>query len=91
MSSRRKSMLFNIMAKEFTAIEFNLYLDTHPHDHKALHAYNNTVDKLNHLKKQYEKEYGPLTNFGYASSEYPWRWVEEPWPWEINFFEKKGG
>lgn len=85
MSNQRKHMLIKIMAEEFTAVEFNLYLDTHPHDAKALAAYNKTVDKLKRLKKEYEKIYGPLTNFGYAKSKYPWRWVEEPWPWQINF------
>lgn len=90
MESDRKRRLINIMAEEFTAVEFNLYLDTHPEDEKALNEYNDTVERLNQLKMEYEKEYGPLTNFGYATSEYPWRWVEEPWPWEINFAEMKG-
>jgi spore coat protein JB len=85
MSKKRKHMLVNIMAHEFTAVEFNLYLDTHPRDERALRAYNKTVDKLHELKKEYEEHYGPLTNFGYSNSDYPWRWVEEPWPWEINF------
>jgi spore coat protein JB len=78
-------MLVNIMAYEFTAVEFNLYLDTHPRDERALRAYNKTVDKLYELKQEYEEHYGPLTNFGYSNSDYPWRWVEEPWPWQINF------
>lgn len=85
MDRNRKQLLVMIMAEEFTAVDLNLYLDTHPDDRKALNDYNETVSKLAELKQQYEKKYGPLTNFGYVSSEYPWRWVEEPWPWEINF------
>lgn len=85
MDGARKRMLMNIMAEEFTAVEFNLYLDTHPEDERALADYNHTVKKLNQLKCAYEEKYGPLTNFGFAESEFPWRWVEEPWPWEINF------
>lgn len=85
MDNDRKAMLINIMAEEFTAIEFNLYLDTHPDDMKALNDFNETVKKLRDLKAQYEKRYGPLTNFGFATSEYPWQWIDEPWPWEINF------
>ncbi|MGI5921211.1 MAG: spore coat protein CotJB [Syntrophomonadaceae bacterium] len=85
MRDDRKRLLVAIMAEEFTAIELNLFLDTHPKDEKALHDYNSTVEKLNHLKRHYEREFGPLTNFGFAPSEFPWRWVEEPWPWEINF------
>ena len=85
MDNDRKTMLMNLMAEEFTAIELNLYLDTHPEDRKALNDFNETVERLNDLKAQYEKRYGPLLNFGFSSSEYPWQWIDEPWPWEINF------
>lgn len=85
MSSDRKSLLIAIMAEEFTAVELNLYLDTHPDDKKALADYNETVRKLADLKTEYERQYGPLTNFGYAPANLPWQWVDEPWPWEINF------
>lgn len=85
MDNDRKAMLMNIMAEEFTAVEFNLYLNTHPDDKKALNDFNETVKKLADLKAQYEKKYGPLTNFGYSTSDYPWQWIDEPWPWQINF------
>jgi len=89
MSRDRKEMLKEIMALEFTAIEFNLYLDTHPRDDRALGVYNKTVKKLKQLKEEYETEYGPLSNFGTTASQYPWGWIEEPWPWEINFARKE--
>jgi spore coat protein JB len=76
------------MAEEFTAVELNLFLDTHPDDERALNDYNETVERLRELKAAYENQFGPLTNFGYATSEYPWRWVDEPWPWQINFAMK---
>jgi spore coat protein JB len=76
------------MAEEFTAVELNLFLDTHPDDERALNDYNETVERLKELKAAYENQFGPLTNFGYATSEYPWRWVDEPWPWQINFAMK---
>lgn len=85
MDKVRKQMLIDIMAYQFTAVEFNLYLDTHPHDKKALHVYNQTVCILEELKCEYQARYGPFTNFGYAYSDFPWGWVEEPWPWQINF------
>lgn len=85
----RMRMLEDIMALEFTAIELNLYLNTHPRDERALEAYNRTVKQLNELKKDYEDRFGPLTNFGDTTSEYPWSWVEEPWPWQINFAERR--
>lgn len=85
MNDDRKEKLVRIMAEEFTAVEFNLYLDTHPHDRRALEDFNETVQRLHHLKREYVEEYGPLTNFGYDCSRYPWQWIEEPWPWQINF------
>lgn len=90
MRNARKRMLIQIMALQFTAVELNLFLDTHPQDKRALCDYNKTVEDLNELKIEYENAFGPLTNFGYAPSEYPWRWVEEPWPWQINFAHQEG-
>jgi len=87
MIDQRKNMLIEIMAYEFTAIDLNLYLDTHPRDERALNIYNETVSILNQLKREYEARFGPLTNFGFSGSIFPWRWVEEPWPWAINFAE----
>ena len=84
-NNNQKEMLKRIMAEQFTAVELNLYLDTHPHDKKALHFYNETVERLDCLKADYTDEFGPLTNFGFCPSRYPWQWIEEPWPWEINF------
>jgi len=90
MSTVRMQMLIDIMALEFTAVELNLFLDTHSGERRALDAYNATVEQLNELKREYEARFGPLTNFGYSDSDYPWRWVEEPWPWQINFAHMKG-
>ncbi len=90
MSTVRMQMLIDIMALEFTAVELNLFLDTHPGERRALDAYNATVVQLDELKREYEARFGPLTNFGYSASDYPWRWVEEPWPWQINFAHMKG-
>ncbi|MCG0278865.1 MAG: spore coat protein CotJB [Thermanaeromonas sp.] len=81
----RRKLLEQIMALEFTALEFNLYLDTHPQDMKALEEFNQAARKLAQLKQEYESRYGPLTNYGTTPSPGSWRWVEDPWPWEITF------
>lgn len=75
--------LVEIQQLQFTAIDLNLYLDTHPENKEALRKYNKTIRKLNKAKKAYEAIYGPLTNFGFAKSKYPWQWVDAPWPWEV--------
>lgn len=73
------------MELEFTAIELNLYLDTHPEDQRALSDYNATVQELMGAKMAYEARYGPLLNYGFSPSPQTWRWIEEPWPWEMTF------
>lgn len=84
-SEAQKRLLLSIQAIEFTALELNLYLNTHPDDKKALSDYNAACRQLLSLKRDYEARYGPLTNFGYAPSQFPWQWINEPWPWEIMF------
>lgn len=78
----RKKMLNKIRELEFAAVELNLYLDNFPNNKKALADYNMFTKQLMCLKKEYEMKHGLLTNFGYGQSQYPWTWVNEPWPWE---------
>ncbi|MGI9953244.1 spore coat protein CotJB [Moorellaceae bacterium AZ2] len=85
MEHERRQLLKQIMAIEFTALELNLYLDTHPQDHRALKEYNAAAQELAKLKQQYESRYGPLTNYGTTLSPDAWRWIDDPWPWEITF------
>lgn len=84
----REFMMRKIQELEFAAVELNLYLDNFPNHQKALMDYNMYTQQLIQLKKAYEMKYGPLTNFGTAPSQYPWAWINEPWPWEI---DKWGG
>jgi spore coat protein JB len=79
------ALLKQLQALEFAAVEFNLYLDTHPNDQRALAEYNRIVQQIDVVKKQYECYFGPLFNFGMSPSGSPWRWIEEPWPWEIEY------
>ncbi|NLT94122.1 MAG: spore coat protein CotJB [Clostridia bacterium] len=67
----------------FALVELNLYLDNYPNNQQALADFNSLSQKYQELKAMYEAQYGPLTNFGYAPSQYPWQWVNEPWPWEV--------
>lgn len=81
MNREQLELLKELMALEFTAIELNLYLDTHPNDQRALMEYNAVCQQLMMLKERYERCYGPLTPCN--PSAFPWQWIEEPWPWEI--------
>ena len=85
MMPEQTQMLIQMMALQFTAVDLNLYLDTHPGDQRALMDYNAIVQELALLKDQYSRRFGPISNFGSAPSQYPWAWVNEPWPWEVTF------
>jgi len=78
-----EDLLKRIQELEFAAVDLNLYLDNHPENQQALIDYNKITEELKKLKKMYEAQYGPLTNYGYAPSQYPWAWVNDPWPWEV--------
>lgn len=79
----RLEMLKEIMALDFSSIELNLYLDTHPMDMKALAIHNDYTMKLMKLKEEYEMKYDLLTHK--HVSDCPWKWISEPWPWEIDY------
>lgn len=83
MSNERNDLLRKIREVEFACLDLNLFLDTHPKDQKALMDYNMLSDQLSKLIQLYECEYGPLLNFGFSPSQYPFKWINDPWPWEI--------
>ncbi|UXH44610.1 spore coat protein CotJB [Rossellomorea vietnamensis] len=76
-------VLEELQAVDFVIVDPTLYLDTHPEDHEAISQYNMYVKTRKQIKKKFEKEFGPLTHFGYSYSNYPWDWKEAPWPWQV--------
>ncbi|WP_251859855.1 spore coat protein CotJB [Clostridium sp. Marseille-Q2269] len=83
----RKELLLMIQEYGFTAVELNLYLDNYPDNRRALEYYNEIHCKLMELTEAYEEKYGPLWNFGYSKSRFPWKWATEPWPWEKEYLK----
>ena len=77
-----RELLNSIRIYQFCAVELNLFLDNFPDDKNAKEDYNKVSCKLTSLINEYEKNCGPLTNFGSAFYENPKAWVSEPWPWE---------
>lgn len=100
MHKKQLQMLKKIMALEFTVLELNLYLDTHPCDEEALDDHQKYTCKLKDIKRNYQKKYGPLTA-NCCQDQYPWEsgceqdyeyegkylwdYIESPWPWQINY------
>lgn len=83
MDPNQMQMLNEIQQLEFVAIELTLYLDNHPDEQEPLNEYNRVAERLIQLKNQYEKLYGPLAVFGSSTVNHPWKWAEQPWPWEL--------
>ncbi|RDY22668.1 spore coat protein CotJB [Romboutsia maritimum] len=84
-SSSRSELLRAVQETGFACLDLNLYLDNHPEDKKAVNTYNSLYSQFAKARCNYESKYGPLTNFGYSPSSYPWQWVCEPWPWDREF------
>ena len=76
-------LLEEIQAIDFVLVELNLYLDTHPQDFEAIKQFNENAMKSMELKANFEQKFGPLMNFGRSFSNYPWNWIDTPWPWQV--------
>ena len=77
-------LLRKIQEIEFVALELNLYLDTHPHDARALEDFNRAAKELKELKERYEESCGPILSYGFSQNKgTSWLWAQTPWPWEI--------
>ncbi len=81
---RANSYLYKLQELEFAALETKLYLDIHPCEQMAQRDFTNYTYQIAQQIPKVAKYYGPLTQYGF-SEENPARWIEEPWPWEINY------
>ncbi len=77
-------MLREIMQLNFAMIETVLFLNTHPTCRPVLDLHNEFASRFNKLVERYQERYGPIYA-SYENAEYPWMWIEEPWPWEIKY------
>ncbi len=77
----REKLMREIMEYDFVEYELVLYLDTHPHDMKALEMHSAITKKCLELHEEYEKRFGPLTTKS-VKPKSGWTWIESPWPWE---------
>ena len=78
------SMLREIMQLQFAVIETVLYLNTHPFDERVLDLHNNFSRRLMNKIEKYSEKYGPIVP-DFPDAEYPWSWINEPWPWQIQY------
>ena len=85
MNSNCPALLRQIMELQFTAIELNLFLDTHPNSQDALRDFRQVIERLQPLMDEYQSKCTPLLASGAGMKEDCWDWIEEPWPWERNY------
>ena len=78
------SLLEEIQALDFTIVELNLYLDTHPDDEEAYAQLCTTSEKAREIKEEFEGKFGPLQLFGGTKlNQEKWTWSKGPWPWQV--------
>lgn len=86
----KDGLLKQLTALDFFAVDLQLFLDTHPTDREALAKYNAVVADSAKVRQQYESMYGPVWSYR-SPSQYPWQWINDPWPWQNNFNFKLAG
>ena len=74
------TLLSQLQTVNFAVQELALYLDTHRDDTEALELYRSYQQMCVKLSNMYEAQYGPLNHK--HPQEGPYRWLDDPWPWE---------
>lgn len=78
-----QAMQLQIQQWQFTLVDLNLYLNTHPMDKMALTTYNTLSKQLHEMMMAYNMKFGPIVNFGHAEGgTESFQWINSPWPWQ---------
>ena len=79
----RQDLLNWINIVSFAVDDVKLFLDTHPCNEEALAYFEEYKCMRNKALNEYAKFYGPLTIDTAAASAEQWKWICEPWPWQM--------
>lgn len=82
MNNRKMDLKKELSMVHMMLEELQLYLNTHPSDRNALSKRNAFAKQLKILKDEYNKY--DMINQDDSLSQYPWQWIDEPWPWEYD-------
>lgn len=80
-TSEMNRMLKDISIIDFTLVDLNEYLDTHPYDKQAMEYFNHYSRIMSQLSKDFSARYFPLTA-EQSTATREWNWVLSPMPWE---------
>ncbi len=72
--------LTELQVMAFAIQELALYLDTHRDDREALEMYQAYQRLYQEAVQAYNRKCGPMNHR--MPSEGPYRWLDDPWPWE---------
>lgn len=66
----------------FAVIDIGMYLDIYNNDRDMINLFTKYQEELKKTTEEYERKYGPLKQSSKELYKYPWKWIENPWPWE---------
>ena len=67
----------------FQAMNYSLFLDSHPKNQKALAYFHEHSERRNEALKEYARRFGPLTiDTANDAASNSWEWIHQQWPWE---------
>lgn len=78
--TEKEILLKKISTYQFSILDLQIFLDTHPYDQQVLSQIKECKEKLLPLIEEYEEKYGPLRKE--ANTANKWQWVKNPWPWD---------
>lgn len=81
-ANEQADLLTYLDALCFATIDINLYLDIYPDDKDMNTLFNQYRMELNKVKEEYQSKYGPILTSSNANNNYPFPWIDSPWPWE---------
>ena len=83
-TSEKDALLEQWQQYNFALIDLNLYLDTNPNDRNALALYGEYLNTKKQLQDKYETKYGPIELSSNSVINGNWKWINSPWPWEVD-------
>ena len=81
-TNEKEDMFYKLHSLCFALIDINLYLDIYPNDKDMLNLFNKYRKDLNKLQDEYQNKFGPILKDSDANNQYPFAWINSPWPWD---------
>ena len=82
MNAERDALLKQVTMLDFTVIDLQLFLNTHPNDKEAWNMFHASAKNAAAAREKFESQFGPLTAAAATESQ---PWIPEPWPWQVDF------